>query len=162
METINLQQALDIFEDEIGAIEKASQVNEKHQTGLLKSPSLATSKSFHHWWVDANTHQIKKQSIEENHNRVCRAIHFRKQPKTKDTITPQDIERAKEYSIHDLLNTQHCKGNISCPFHEDKNPSFAIKKNRFNCFSCGEHGDVIDLYQKLHHTDFINAVKALK
>lgn len=73
-----------------------------------------------------------------------------------------NIQRAKEYPIHQLLNTQGRKGNISCPFHPDKKPSFEIKKtNKFNCYSCGEYGDVIDLYRKLHNVSLQEAVKAL-
>ncbi len=76
-------------------------------------------------------------------------------------VTPQDIVRAKNSPITTLLGV-HRVGNISCPLHEDRTPSFQIKKNNtFNCYSCGEHGDVIDLYQKLHHCDFPTAVKAL-
>ena len=45
------------------------------------------------------------------------------------------------------------KGNAcyaSCPWHEDKTPSFQINidTQKFYCHSCGEHGDVIDFIQK--------------
>lgn len=38
-----------------------------------------------------------------------------------------------------------------CPFHNDHHPSlsFNVRKNSFRCFSCGAHGDVIDLAIKL-------------
>jgi DNA primase len=50
-----------------------------------------------------------------------------------------------------------------CPFHEDKNPSFYLYSdtNKFYCFGCGEHGDVIDLYMKLAGVEFKTAVKEL-
>jgi len=78
-----------------------------------------------------------------------------------DQLTQQDILRAKGKSIRELLNVTRL-GNVSCPLHQDKTPSFQIKKNNtFTCYSCGEHGDVIDLYRLMHTCDFKTAVKAL-
>jgi len=78
-----------------------------------------------------------------------------------EDLSPESIAIAKDYPIAQLLNVTR-KGNISCPFHKDKTPSFQItKRNTFTCYSCGEYGDVIDLYQKLHHSSFLEAVKAL-
>ena len=33
-----------------------------------------------------------------------------------------------------------------CPFHDENDPSFKVnlKKKAFNCFGCGEHGNVLD------------------
>jgi DNA primase len=31
-----------------------------------------------------------------------------------------------------------------CPFHPDKNPSFAVYDDHYHCFACGAHGDAID------------------
>ncbi len=76
-------------------------------------------------------------------------------------VNQQDILRAKEHPITALLNI-HRPGNISCPFHQDRNPSFQVKKNNtFVCHSCNEYGDAIDLYMKLHSVDFKTAVKSL-
>lgn len=76
-------------------------------------------------------------------------------------VTVDEIYRAKDYPITQLLNVTR-RGNISCPLHDDKNPSFQIKKNnKFTCYSCGEYGDVLDLYQKLHKATFVEAVRAL-
>lgn len=81
---------------------------------------------------------------------------------TAERPSPEMIQRAKNHPIENLLNTKGKKGNISCPFHKDKTPSFQIKKNNtFTCYSCGEYGDAVDLYQKLHKVGFIEAVKAL-
>lgn len=79
----------------------------------------------------------------------------------EEAVTQETINRAKDTPIENLIPVQR-KGNISCPLHEDKNPSFQIKKNNtWTCYSCGEYGDVIDLYQKLNNVSFIEAVKAL-
>jgi len=75
-------------------------------------------------------------------------------------ITPQDIERAKEYPIDSMLVVK--RGMALCPFHGEKTPSFQVKKNNtFICYGCGQYGDSIDLYQKIHNVSFIEAVKVL-
>lgn len=39
---------------------------------------------------------------------------------------------------------------VHCPFHKDDNPSASINsdKNRFNCFTCGVRGDIIDVVRQ--------------
>lgn len=77
-------------------------------------------------------------------------------------ITPQDVERAKAHPIENLLAEPPKRGVALCPLHNEKTPSFNIKNNKYKCFGCGAHGDVIDLYKAIHNTDFITAVKALQ
>jgi CHC2-type zinc finger protein len=50
-----------------------------------------------------------------------------------------------------------------CPFHEDANPSFAVKrgKDEWRCFGCSEHGDAAALVMRLKNLDFPAAVKWL-
>jgi DNA primase len=50
-----------------------------------------------------------------------------------------------------------------CPFHTEKTPSFKVSPERqsFYCFSCNEHGDVIDFIQKLHGVSFRDALTTL-
>lgn len=52
---------------------------------------------------------------------------------------------------------------LSCPFHEDKKPSFKINpdKQSFYCFSCNSGGDSITFIQKLHGLSFNDALKYL-
>lgn len=47
-----------------------------------------------------------------------------------------------------------------CPFHDDKNPSMKVDpdRQRFHCFGCGAHGDVIDFIQRLHGFTFKEAL----
>jgi DNA primase catalytic core len=51
-----------------------------------------------------------------------------------------------------------------CPFHDDKNPSLSVdrEKGLFNCFGCGESGDAFDLVEKIKGFDFKEALKFLK
>jgi DNA primase len=50
-----------------------------------------------------------------------------------------------------------------CPFHQEKSASFHVldAKGIFNCFGCGEKGDVFKLAQKLEGLSFPEAVERL-
>lgn len=50
-----------------------------------------------------------------------------------------------------------------CPFHSEKTPSFMVNEEKqiFNCFGCGEKGDVISFVQKYHKIPFMEAVEKL-
>lgn len=52
-------------------------------------------------------------------------------------------------------------GKISCPWHEDDNPSLQIYHNHVYCFSCNITVDGIALAQKLHRFSFNQAVSWL-
>ena len=48
-----------------------------------------------------------------------------------------------------------------CPFHDEKTPSFYVvpHKGFYNCFGCGESGDVFSFLMKRLGLDFVDAVK---
>jgi len=50
-----------------------------------------------------------------------------------------------------------------CPFHTEKTPSFYVipRKQFYNCFGCGESGDVFTFLMKRLGLEFIDAVKVL-
>ncbi len=50
-----------------------------------------------------------------------------------------------------------------CPFHNEKTPSFSVSKERqlFNCFGCGEKGDVVGFISKYKHLNFVDSLKFL-
>ncbi len=52
----------------------------------------------------------------------------------------------------------------SCPWHEDKEPSLSVdrEKGLFHCFGCGESGDVVSLVEKLKGVGFKDAMRYLK
>ena len=54
-------------------------------------------------------------------------------------------------------------GFVSCPFHVEKNPSMKLYEDtdKYHCFGCGEHGDVIDLVRKLFNLAPIDAANKL-
>lgn len=50
-----------------------------------------------------------------------------------------------------------------CPLHGDKDPSLSInlKHGGFNCFGCGEKGDLIAFHAKLNRLSFTDAIDDL-
>src|SRR5687767_14578717 len=52
-----------------------------------------------------------------------------------------------------------------CPFHDDKNPSFAVVTHKGNafykCHSCGAGGDAFDFVMAYHRMDFGEALHYL-
>ena len=81
--------------------------------------------------------------------------------KIKNTITPDMIIRAREYSMYELLGG-YKKGNYLCIAHEERHPSMGVKNNRARCFSCGYSGDSIDIKMLIENCDFIDAVRRLQ
>ena len=51
-----------------------------------------------------------------------------------------------------------------CPWHNDKNPSLSVdrRKGLYNCFGCGEGGDVFTLVEKMKGYSFKQALDYLK
>lgn len=72
-------------------------------------------------------------------------------------------ERAKVSEVvADFIPLKKIGGNYtcSCPYHEDKTPSFSIKEteNFYKCFSCGKTGDAIQFlieYKKLTYQEAV-------
>lgn len=66
------------------------------------------------------------------------------------------IEAARRYG---LVIDRH--GRACCCFHDDANPSLSFKNRRFRCWSCGAHGDSIDLTARLLGLDAKGALRRL-
>ena len=51
-----------------------------------------------------------------------------------------------------------------CPWHEDNTPSLSVDKTKglYNCFGCGESGDIFNLVMKMKNLDFKQASLYLK
>ena len=69
----------------------------------------------------------------------------------KDNITPV---QAIEY----YTGQRPVRGRYLCPFHSDRHPSLTVKDGHWKCWSCGEHGDVIDFVMKYFGIGFQDAV----
>lgn len=75
------------------------------------------------------------------------------------TLSPEQIQRAREYPISQILGTESSK--INCPFHDDTHPSASIKNNKLHCFVCNETWDTISLVMKGSNLTFSEAVRRL-
>lgn len=55
------------------------------------------------------------------------------------------------------------RGMFCCPFHDDKSPSMATygSEKGFYCFSCGKHGDAVDLYAHVKSVYPVEAARAI-
>lgn len=115
---------------------------------------------------------VFKERIKSTEKHIKRLTYQRKRILNKDKPEKQneiDLEAVKQIPINTLINTpcQHKtqqRSKYKCPIHNEKTPSFVVylEQNRWYCFgACGEGGDVIDLYQKLHNIDFREALQEL-
>jgi DNA polymerase len=51
---------------------------------------------------------------------------------------------------------------VSCPFHDDPNPSCRIYVDHFHCFGCGEHGDRVDWLMRVEGLTRTEAITTLE
>ena len=51
---------------------------------------------------------------------------------------------------------------VSCPFHDDAEPSCAIYPDHFHCFGCGEHGSRLDWLTRAEGMTAAEAVASIK
>jgi len=70
-----------------------------------------------------------------------------------ERITMQDV-----FSLYGFTTDK--KGNICCPFHNEKQPSLGPYSGgkRWHCFGCAEGGSVIDFVMKLYSLNFKQAI----
>ena len=77
-------------------------------------------------------------------------------------ITDEDIERAKEYPIENLVEFDS-RGKAIAWCHDDKNASMSLwkGKNRVRCWACSVSYNPIDILMDREGLSFIEAVKRL-
>lgn len=46
--------------------------------------------------------------------------------------------------VVELFGVKEQRGRYLCPFHNDHNPSAVVKGERFKCYACNWHGDIVD------------------
>ena len=72
------------------------------------------------------------------------------------------VDLFKEFGV--ILSRKGRNYTGLCPFHDDKKPSLSVDKNKglYNCFGCGESGDVFTLVEKFKGVGFKEALSFLK
>lgn len=87
-----------------------------------------------------------------------------------EQLTDQQLnEIRRNVDIVDVISeymplTPHGKNYFGiCPFHNDKNPSMSVSKEKqiYKCFSCGASGNVLTFVQKYENISFMEAVKKI-
>ena len=65
--------------------------------------------------------------------------------------------------VPSLKENGNNKATGLCPFHDDHNPSLSLnlEKGFYNCFSCGNRGDIFKFYQDFKKVDFKTALKEI-
>lgn len=86
----------------------------------------------------------------------------------KFDIGSEEIDAARDVKIETIHSFEKLKKTnrgftAKCPFHDDRNPSFSCRDNKWICFSCLAKGSgAIDFVMKLDGVKFFEAVKILK
>ena len=78
-------------------------------------------------------------------------------------ITPEQIQRARDFDLRSFFGIRGRVGKIRCPFHGDDTPSMVVygPGEGYHCFGCGAHGqNAIDFLIEKGAT-FIEAVEEL-
>lgn len=84
--------------------------------------------------------------------------------KLLQSVSIEDVAKRLGMSLQE---TGHNQSKALCPFHNDKSPSLLVDSSRdkgrqhYYCFSCGAHGDVIDLVKEKLNLNFKEAVEWL-
>lgn len=114
--------------------------------------------------------QEMERRIKKTEGELKRFMMYKQMGKGEwDSSRGLDVERAKEFPIGDLIQSEPTGRSSNrvfykCPLHNEKTGSFVWYKNNnsYYCFGgCGIGGDVIDLYMKMNEVDFKTAVQAL-
>lgn len=110
-------------------------------------------------WID-NTLGKAIQSI-DNKVRIYRRMLVPDKPLDSKMITDSDIRMAKEVPMESLIDRPIKRGQILCPFHEEKTPSCKIYPDHLHCFGCGKSLDTIGYIMETQGLSFIDSVKYL-
>lgn len=80
---------------------------------------------------------------------------------TIDEILNLDI--VEVIGRHIKLTRKGTNHQGSCPFHQEKTPSFLVSSSKgiFKCFGCGKAGNAIGFMMDFKKTDFISAIKTI-
>jgi len=82
-------------------------------------------------------------------------------PLGPEKITNDDISKAKDIPMESLIDRQIRRGQILCPFHEEKTPSCRIYSDHLHCYGCGKSLDTIGYIMETQALSFIDSVKFL-
>jgi len=147
------------------SIEKAIDRLQRLQNRLTDALKVAESGDFETYdklanWVEANERQL--QALKKSQRKKVNVYEFSYElmDAIKDRVTLVDM-----VDELDIRKKRSGSGRyvIVCPFHDENTPSCMIYVNedKFHCFGCQAHGDVIDFYQTYLGIEFDEAITRL-
>lgn len=154
-----------LFRDKIKEFEEATREEKQYITKWYSvlANSLKEKEWQYNWVID----NAKKRVINYEKQRK-RFIFFLDLCLGKASKSTINIEQIKEQGDPELLLGKAKVRNqrtlfFLCVFHNETKPSLAWYKKspHYYCFSCGAHGDIIDLAMKVFNVDFKEACRKL-
>lgn len=165
---VNLSTALSIFEDQLPDIRKSCVENIRAiQAQYSPYKELHIDDEYTREAIHQHANWLHVQEKTQHYVRTIKRIDSKRQHyASTNTITEEDIARAKEIPISELYDGQlfgRKRKTGLCPFHNEKTPSFHVsEKNYFKCFGCQVHGSAIDFIMLRDGKTFVEAVKILR
>ncbi len=95
-------------------------------------------------------------------NRLVADLYWKNKPTSKNEVTPEMKQRAKDYPVTNLIQFEKGKALAFC--HIDKTPSltYFAKKNLVSCFVCDKRFDAIGILMTRDGYSFHDAIRALQ
>ena len=82
---------------------------------------------------------------------------------TRFTDTVDELKAGVDFrTLVSLSHTVAPNGKLSCPFHEDSQPSCHIYPDGYKCFGCGAYGDHVDWLRRIHSLSTKEAITCLR
>lgn len=128
---------------------------------IIESDSKSREMDTPHWLRKVFREFKGLKRIESQLRRYHIEKYIIKNPSfAKNRVTPEEIASAMKFPFKDLVEAGK---NLmtSCPFHEDKHPSFYIKNNYAYCFSCKKSWNTINFIMETKDFRFPEAVRYL-
>lgn len=168
-------EARELIPLKIKACKEIIKKKEKDITKALNNVYMLETDKFSEWFGEEVIKTFMMPDLIKMEKELFRLNSFQyllnpKQKNNERHNFKEKIEIAKQYPIATLsgntLDIRKAGQNFiaSCPFHQEKTPSFYIypETNRFYCFGCQIKGDVINLTMLLHGINFKEAVAKLQ
>ena len=111
-------------------------------------------------WVDSAARQLKALKVSQRKRVNVYEFSYELMDEIKEQVSIVDM-------IDELKIVKKRSGGnryvIICPFHDEKTASCMVyaDEDKFHCFGCEAHGDLIDFYQLYNDLEFDEAIMRL-
>lgn len=182
MKTLSFLHVREIFEDfpegerapflELATKKSSRRVKEMEATmrGIMRQVVSEPRETHPFYKAAVEVFMLPELSNRINHQDTLRRLKSSLESDDRQAAFSALIEMARRSNILDVaeslgldLKKRGRNYVCRCLFHKEKTPSFTLypDQGHYHCYGCGEHGDVLDLYQRIRGVDFKTAVKEL-